>query len=387
MKYLKKLTLFILIIVFLAFPFYAMIYLMPRELLTVENTIEIVGLYLSYYTLGTTICISFLMHWLQKRNVEIEDNRRIDQAKSAILLELENAFELYLFMPVDYRDEHCCDGIKEVLSFYSGELRKALSTKEFHLLMEIVNTIHRKDIDGASKYIRSWLSTVYLSEFQQYFVCVLDYRDCLGKQAFELITALSGEDAKYVERNSIIGNDGTALFEKDGDYIRITCDGVIQLDARLGYDEITGDVVIMEGFGRNENYYGQYSKGVFDGTGTQLDCSGNTLRHGIWNMGSFTYGEEYNQLIHVTKGRLVCKNEQMIDLFNTTDLEYDMLGSLDENTVFPFYKLLVKKNGIDSYYIVDMKLTETTKQISNIRTLESFLKQENPELLIQLKES
>lgn len=371
----------------IACPFYVLFHLIPGELNTTDNLLTFIGLFIAYFTFWATIFIAVFIYWLQKRSDEREDKRKIEQAKAAMLLELDNAFEMYLFVPERERDKHCCNGIKDVLSTNAGELRKALNPQEFHLLVEIVNTIRKHDVQGAKRYFRDWLQMVYLSEFQKYFLYIPEYTECLEKNTFELVTKLRGKKSKYEELNKIENREKKIVFERQGEYVRIIYDGEIQLDGKLGYDNIYGEPAIIEGFGRNGRYAGYYKDGYYEGNGTQFGRSGKKLREGTWATGKLISGTEYNWLIHVTGGKLIYKKVCPKDPYDATDdFEYEKFELYDEDIICPLNmsKEYIEQDSIDEYYIVDMNVTESTEQMTNIRTLKDFLEKNNLDLLKEI---
>lgn len=380
----KWLSILLVTVVIIILPFLIYIYLLPSELHIIDNLLTFIGLLIAYYTLWATLFIAIFIYWLQKRNSEKEEEQRIEQAKAAMLLEIENAFEMYLFIPENDRDDQYCNGIKDVLSSNAGELRKILSAEEFHHLVEIVNTIHKGDVNGAKRYLRSWLQILYLSEYQKYFVSALHYTDLLNRRTFELISKLRGNNEKYQKMDKILGNEGQILFENRGDYIRVISDGKIYLDGKIGFNDIYDEPVILDGFGKNDIYEGHYIDGFYEGEGIQYDEDGKKLREGKWSQNKLVSGKEYNWLIKVTNGVLSRKTDSPDDSYEaSTRFSYEKYELYGERNTTPFSMSIndILEEGIDSFCVVDILVTEDTEKVTNIRPLDRFLKKRNPELI------
>jgi hypothetical protein len=346
-------------------PILAYFYLIPSELHTIDNLLTLIGLLIAYITLWATIGIAIFIYWLQNQNAEREEKRRLEQAKAAMFLAIQNAFEMYFFMPAEDRDDHYCEGVKEVLSYNAVELKGFLSAEELNYLSQIVNTIDKRDYNEANRYVRDWLRILYLSSYQKYMICASDYEDLLDQRTFNLFQKLKGSKEKYINKKQIDSNVGDTLFEKCGDHIVVKSDGIIYLDGKLGYNEIEDDPVVMEGFGKTEEYEGYYKDG------------------------ELIVGTEYNIIVRVVSGKLIFKPNCPEEPYDSSeDFEYERMGQYadEEDILLSWPMWYFSEEGLKPYFIVDMQVDNDTEQMTNIRTLEEFLGEENPDLLEQIKE-
>lgn len=366
MKRLFKIFLFIAVITMaVVCPILAYFYLIPSELHTIDNLLTLIGLLIAYITLWATIGIAIFIYWLQNQNAEREEKRRLEQAKAAMFLAIQNAFEMYFFMPAEDRDDHYCEGVKEVLSYNAVELKGFLSAEELNYLSQIVNTIDKRDYNEANRYVRDWLRILYLSSYQKYMICAADYEDLLDQRTFNLFQKLKGSKEKYINKKQIDSNVGDTLFEKCGDHIVVKSDGIIYLDGKLGYNEIEDDPVVMEGFGKTEEYEGYYKDG------------------------ELIVGTEYNIIVRVVSGKLIFKPNCPEEPYDSSeDFEYERMGQYadEEDILLSWPMWYFSEEGLKPYFIVDMQVDNDTEQMTNIRTLEEFLGEENPDLLEQIKE-
>ncbi len=370
--------------VLLVLPFCAYFCLMPCEPWADDNLLSVIGIFISYYTLLATVFVAFSIYWLQRRGERREREARTRRAKAAMLLELEDALELYFFAPHDDRRNAACEGAKETLNLNAAELRDALTAEEFLLLKRMVNAIHKKDDQGISEFLRDWVRDAYLSEFRRYFCFAFDYADFLDERAFVLVKKL-GDDRRAFKDLRIIGdNAGEALFERIGAALRLVCGGVTYLDGKLGFSDVLDKTVVMSGFGKTESYEGQYKDGFYEGAGTEYGMGGARIRKGLWRRGQFLSGTEYNLLIYVTQGELIYKEDCPEDPYDATDdFDYESLEPYGEHA-FSLSVLLRSRlmdADIDDYFVVDMVVDETTQKPTNIRTLREFLRQNNLKLL------
>ena len=324
-------------IVLFALPFYVYFCLIPCDLQTDANLLTVIGIFISYYTLLATIFVTFSIYWLQRKSVQRERAARTRQAKAAMLLELEDALELYFFAPEGNRRVAACEGSKEALNSNAAELSKALTAEEFLLLKRMVNAIHKSDIREISQFLRDWVRDVYLSEFQKYFAFAFDYTDFLNERAFCLVNKLRDSKQVFKSRNVIKDNVGKALFERNGAAIRLVHDGVTYLNGELGFNDIFDNAVIISGFGKTKRYEGYYKDGFYEGTGTEYSGDGVMMRKGHWCRGKLLSGTEYDVLIHVTRGKLIFKEDCPEDPYDATeDFEYERLELYCELAVSPF---------------------------------------------------
>ena len=370
-------------VVLIALPLCAYFYLIPCELRTGENLLVAIGILVSYYTLLATVFV----YWLQRGSARREQAARISRAKASMLLELEDALELYFFAPAGDRRDAACEGAKEALDSNAAELRAALTAEEFLLLKRLANAIHKKDDREVSRFLRDWVRAAFLSEFQKYFAFAFDYADFLDERAFDLVNKLRGEKRAFKDASAIEDNFGEVLLERNGAVIRLICGGVTYLDGELGFNGIFDKAVIVSGFGKTDGYEGQYEDGLYEGSGVEYGVDGARIREGRWRRGKLLSGTEYNLLIRVTQGKLIFKEDCPEDPYDATDdFEYENLELYGEHalSLSGLLRSRLMDDDIDAYYVVDMTVTVTIEKPTNIRTLREFLRLNNPKLLAEI---
>lgn len=163
----------------LIIPFLVCLFLIPRELYIRENLLTFIGLIISYYSLCSSIGIAILIYYIQKRDGEYEEKKKIEKAKATLLLEIENSFENLFSTPVEEINYQENKEIVDIFDKYTVELKNTLSSKEFILLAKIVNSICKCDKEEIAKFLRVWIQPIYLSDYQSCLVRVNDFNDLL----------------------------------------------------------------------------------------------------------------------------------------------------------------------------------------------------------------
>lgn len=341
------------------------------------------------FHLVPTIGIAAFIYYLQKKDIERDEKRRTAQAASAILLELENAFRICFFTAEDTQDFYSCKSIKDVFRENSGELRKYLTTEEFHHLTILVNAIdsyinYDEDSQVLSPFLRDWLQNLFLSHYRKYFSLATDYLILFDRKTYQLIDKLKGSKDKYQDLNIITDKNGVPLFENTDGYLKVYSGKECLLDGKLGFDELNDEAIIIEGYGKSDEYDGYYKDGLFHGDGIQFDQNHNPLNEGKWEQGNLITGIERNWLIMATSGKLIFKPDCPEDPYDSTDdFQYSILEQYGSKPFYRFNLSLsnVMNDDISSFYVVDRKIDNDMEEPTNIRTLTEFLKEVNPELL------
>lgn len=389
MKKIKPIIFTLLLFGTIIFPFLAYYLWLPIGLKTQENLLTLVGLCIAYFTLFATIGIAAFIYYLQKKDIERDEKRRTAQAASAILLELENAFRICFFRAEDTQDFYSCKSIKDVFRENSSELRKYLTTEEFHHLTILVNAIdsyinYDEDSQVLSPFLRGWLQNLFLSHYRKYFSLATDYLILFDRKTYQLINKLKGSKNKYQDLNIITDKNGVPLFENADGYLKVYSGKECLLDGKLGFDELNDEAIIIEGYGKSDEYDGYYKDGLFHGDGIQFDQNHNPLNEGKWEQGNLITGIERNWLIRITNGKLFSKPNCPEGSYNyTNDFQYIALEQC-ENNLFPRLNVSIiniTNFEISSFYVVDKKVNNNTEEITNIRILTEFLEEVNPELL------
>lgn len=389
MKKFRSIIFTLLLLGIIIFPFLAYYLWLPIELKTQENLLTLIGLCIAYFTLFATIGIAAFIYYLQKKDIERDEKRRTAQAASAILLELENAFRICFFTAEDTQDFYSCKSIKDVFRENSGELRKYLTTEEFHHLTILVNAIdsyinYDEDSQVLSPFLRDWLQNLFLSHYRKYFSLATDYLILFDRKTYQLINKLKGSKNKYQDLNIITDKNGVPLFENADGYLKVYSGKECLLDGKLGFDELNDEAIIIEGYGKSDEYDGYYKDGLFHGDGIQFDQNHNPLNEGKWEQGNLITGIERNWLIKTTSGKLIFKPDCPEDPYDSTDdFGYSILEQYGSKPFYRFNLSLsnIMNHDISSFYVIDRKIDNNMEELTNIRTLTEFLKEVNPELL------
>ncbi len=127
-----------------------------------------------------------------------------------------------------------------------------------------------------------------------------------------------------------------------------------------------------------------------DGQYKQMGYRKKVIAEGEWKRGKLIKGVEYDWLIRVTKGNLIFKLDCPEDPYDASeDFAYEKMEQYGwEFLPYPFHlsEDYIITDGIDKYYVVDMKVDEGMEQMFNIRTLEAFLQERAPDFMSYLKE-
>lgn len=153
---------------------------------------------------------------------------------------------------------------------------------------------------------------------------------------------------------------------------------------------ITGeDVESFEDDGKNSAYViGQYDI-PSDGEHKMVNVTGEVMAQGLWENDRIEKGVEFDYLIKVTSGRLIFKPNCPEDPYDaTSDFSYEKLEQYGFNPLSPFAfsRMYIEHEGLEKYYVVDMELDGDMEQMTNIRTLEEYLRQKNTKILKSIRE-
>lgn len=114
----------------------------PKELLyALDNRINVVGLYISAFSLATSIFIAVLIYWLQNSNTKREERLRRQNAQLMMYTELESALEGVYMRASGFGGIGTGANTKNIMNTYLVELQDILSPNQFRLLINIVNKI------------------------------------------------------------------------------------------------------------------------------------------------------------------------------------------------------------------------------------------------------
>lgn len=131
-----------------------------------------------------------------------------------------------------------------------------------------------------------------------------------------------------------------------------------------------------------DRYVGEYLRGRFNGHGVKYDFRDRVLGEGTWEDGELELGIEYDWLFKVDQGALVYSEEE-----GDYDAEGDFSYSLCEQygySISPFHLCedMIAHEGLEAFFVADRELLEgNMEQLTNIRKLDDYLREVNPELL------
>ena len=115
---------------------------------------------------------------------------------------------------------------------------------------------------------------------------------------------------------------------------------------------------------------------VVDGKHRRIDRDGNLFSEGLFEDDRLVEGIEYNWLIRVSSGALIYKENCPEDPYDSTEnfgyVKYIQYG---KNSFIPFFMCdsYFEEYGLDSFFVVDVQVSDKYEQMINIRTLEQFL--------------
>ena len=122
-----------------------------------------------------------------------------------------------------------------------------------------------------------------------------------------------------------------------------------------------------------------------DGNHREINFRGRALSEGEYRDGKLIHGTEYDVLIQVTNGQLFFKPDCPEDPYDcSNDFEYVTVEQLWCSLLphpIEYSENEIICSGVDGFYVVDMNVDEETEQMTNIRTLEAFLLENDPEEL------
>ena len=149
------------------------------------------------------------------------------------------------------------------------------------------------------------------------------------------------------------------------------------------------EMELLDDDGKNSAYVvGQYDI-PSDGEHKMVNVTGEVLAQGLWENDRIEKGVEFDYLIKVTSGRLIFKPDCPEDPYDaTSDFSYEKLEQYGSDPLLPFEysREYIEHEGLEKYYVADMELDGDMEQMTNIRTLEEFLRQKNPKLLKSIRE-
>lgn len=124
-----------------------------------------------------------------------------------------------------------------------------------------------------------------------------------------------------------------------------------------------------------------------DGEHQCVNIRGEILAAGYWEHGRLEKGTEYDYLIRATNGELIYKPDDVDDPYDATeDFAYERMEAYAGEPLrhLSLSAPYIEHEGLDRYYIADIEVDGDMEQLTNIRTLEEFLKEREPQLLESL---
>ena len=377
-------------------PEIALLLLIPSELYSGEDRLNLLGLYISACSLSMTVLIAFLIYWLQKSDENREQRHRQQMACTAMRYAIENGIRWMIGLD-DNGMLGAAATIKETTNLYRCELLDVLSEQEYNEMILVVEGINdaigvsrseevddRVTEENRSMMFRHWINSIRLSEYRPYLAMVKDYHDLLSEMMINLLNALGG-DYTFEDEMTIQGQDHKNLIEWDGKKTRIYNGAEVILDGVLGVDEYTDQIRIIDGWAKNDKYTGYYKNGKYDGQGCEHDYRGKKLKEGIWEEGELKNGMEYGWLICIDQGQLIYHSkENAYDVSeNFKYSKYEQYGG--DILPFMFSESCIEHEGLDKFYVTDLQVDWDMEQMVNIQPLGQYLEKKNPERLQYFK--
>lgn len=371
----------VLTIIIFLLPIGVIYFCIPTEYLyAIDNRINVVGLYISAFSLATSIFIAVLIYWLQNNNTKREERLRRQKAQLMMYSELESALEGVYMRAAGFGGIGTGANTKNIMNTYLVELQDILSPNQFRLLINIVNKIDIEASDTSEDeergkaaqieligYMRPWLLKIMYSDYVKLFPCVQDYHDLLSRPVFELLQALGKSNASFeVEKEEIYDMNGNLLFVHKGNRACRIYDGsgILLLDGTIDLD-IDDEYKIVDGYEKSETYTGFYKDGKYCGEGTLYSHDKKKLKEGQWNAGELIKGMEYDWLLQ--------KHE---------DGEWEPYEQYGEDIIpFMYAQQSIIDIGIENFFIADLRINGGSAEEENVRTLAEFLHDTNPEML------
>ena len=212
---------------------------------------------------------------------------------------------------------------------------------------------------------------------------IVEWFDNSYDLAAKVTSALHNEMEKH-ERPGWVRGQQVGIESKIDELIKM-------FKQEFGYDEDLNDEAEDEDLDEPVTAY-EFTRPRFpaDGPHKEIGWQGVPVAEGEYKDQKLVKGIEFDVLIHVKNGSLIFKPDCPQDPYDSTDdFEYERMESYGWGLYFrPFNasENYIIMDGIEQYYVADMKVEEKTEQMINIRTLEDFLNQHDPEYLQELKE-
>lgn len=385
MKLLRKLLslsgkLLFMFLIFLL-PIMIISWFIPKEsLYALDNRINVVGLYISAYSLVMSIFIALLIYWLQNSNSKKEEGLRRQKAQLMMYSELESALEGVYMRASGFGSIGTGVNTKNIMNTYLVELQDILTPNQFRLLINIVNKIDIEANDTSEDeergklarveligYMRPWLLKIMYSDYAKLFPCVQDYHDMLSKPVFELLKILGKSEISFeMEKEEIYDLNGNILFAYKEKQVYQIYDGsgTLLLNGTIDLD-MFDEYKILDGYEKSDIYEGYFKGGKYCGEGMLYSYDKKKLKEGLWKDGELIKGIEYDWLLQ--------KDE---------DGEWESYEQYGEEVIpFMYAQEYIRDMGIENFFVADLRIDEDSEEEENVRSLAEFLHEVNPEIL------
>ena len=199
--------------------------------------------------------------------------------------------------------------------------------------------------------------------------------DLVGKVTVALHTAMAKDD-----RPGWVRGNQTNIDEK--------IDTLIELLEDYRDGEVISEIDWDEPV--EEYVFDEYRKPT-DGKHKKVNKFGDPISEGEWVDGELKSGIEYGWLILVTQGQLIYKPDCPDDPYDASeDFQYEKYDQyawkIPFGRGFGLSDAAIEEEGLEQFYVVDMKVDGQYEQMQNIKTLEEFLREKDPKRLEQLRE-
>lgn len=340
-----------------------------------SEQIQLISLYLSAISLGISVVIAILIYYLQKKDSEQNMNNEIDRARSEMLFEIENAFSCSTFNDSDARDSWLAEDVENVFKRNTFYLHHLLTNEEFKNLQRLINAIvlirDHEDKTELSLMLKPFLWYIFLAQGRSLF-SDFNYSDLFNEDIARVLAKLKGETFEYRDSINVRSIDGqTEIYCEDDTIVHIiqnnheVVNGEYNMTAKgkgyfsNGYSEIS-----------HPFYSGYYKNGKFDGKGIYDGL--DSFKLGIWREGKLVEGIEKDIFVYSKENIL-----SLPDIYKSSVSDLKTITCISErvNTIETLNefknKFDIQKD--DYIYVVDLIFKNNKQYLSNIRTEQEFI--------------
>ena len=349
-----------------------------------------INLYVAVFNLEAALLIALLIYSLQISSERRDLSARSQNAKRILLTELESGLEYIVRQPRAGSKAGTNSLLSDLLIAYLPDIQNDLDPQQLHHLIKITDILitiaYRttdQDRSEADDYLRANLCFLvrepFLSAMNSPFANELsrigDIRTALNNETRDVLVSLSPKKTSLpaVNEDHLLDTDGDPLVEiMNNGHTRIWDEKKMLLCDAVLDDTDTNSAGIREGWARLPSYEGEYQNGLQNGHG----CSYSTLHHhklfdGIWQDGEPKSGTWFDIVIHRTDADTY---EELFSYWKDHSLTDSAImrlfsGEWDEMGVIQLVDL----------FVADIQRDNAGSNAVNLRPLEQFMNQRDPE--------